>query len=57
MDKKTAKKAKKLKERIEAIETDIRTSLGKKTSSTAEINVPNRLRELATLKAELEGLQ
>lgn len=55
-DKKIEKKKRKLVERIELLETEIRTSLGKKDSRSAEIDVPGHTRKIADLRQELSRL-
>lgn len=50
---KADKKKTKLQAEITRLETEIQTSLAKKDSRTAEINVPGHLRKIANLKAEL----
>jgi hypothetical protein len=54
--KKLEKKRIKLAERIEALETELKLSLQKKSSSAVEIDMPGRMREIAELKAELAEL-
>ena len=56
MDKKTRKKAKKLQERIDTLETEMRVSLTKKTSNTAEISVGEYQRKIAAAKKDLAEL-
>ena len=55
MDKKS-KKRRKLQERIEELEMDLRESLTKKTSATAEINVGEYQRKIADLRKQLQTL-
>lgn len=57
MDKKTEKKRKKLQAHINKLEADVINQLGKKTSNTAEINVPAAMRKIAEARAELAKLQ
>lgn len=57
MDKKTEKKRGKLIARIEELETNLRTSLQKKSSSQQEIDLPGTQRQIAQLKAELAALK
>lgn len=47
----------KLKERIEQLETELRNSLQKKSSSAAEIDVPGKTRKIQELRNELASLQ
>lgn len=47
------KKKQKMIERIEAMETELREALGKKTHNTAEINVPEQLNKINELKKQL----
>lgn len=56
MDKKSEKKAKKLKDEIDRLETQLRESLGKKDSSTVEIDVSAQMRRITERRAELEKL-
>jgi ribosome-interacting GTPase 1 len=51
------KKKAKLQERIQYLETELRTSLTKKTSDTKEISVPNLTRKIAELRQELSTLK
>jgi len=53
---KIEKQRKKLQERIDQLELDLRTSLQKKASSAREIDVPGKTRQLAQLRAELAAL-
>jgi uncharacterized protein YPO0396 len=53
---KADKKRAKLNERIDTLEDFLKTSLGKKTSATAEIDVPGTMRQIADLKKQLEAL-
>jgi hypothetical protein len=53
---KTDKKRAKIQERIDTLENFLKTSLGKKDSATAEINVPQTMRQIADLKAQLAKL-
>lgn len=57
MDKKTEKKRGKLIDRIEEFETNLRTSLQKKSSSQQEIDLLGTQRQIAQLKAELVVLK
>lgn len=57
MDKKTEKKRTKLIARIEELETNLRVSLQKKSSSQQEIDLPGTQRQIAQLKAELAALK
>ena len=50
------KKKAKLAERITSLETELRLSLQKKSSSAAEINMPGKLAEIAQLKMQLMKL-
>ncbi len=50
------KKKTRLQERINELETLVKTSLGKKDSRTAEINLPKVMGEIANLKAQLGKL-
>lgn len=50
------KKRKKLKERIEILQEELRLSLTKKTSSTAEISVASHTRKISELTNELNSL-
>lgn len=52
---KNDKKAKKLQARIDELENFLKTSLGKKDSATKEIDVPKTMRQIAELKAQLNG--
>ena len=54
---KIEKKKKKLQERIEFLETEMRTELTKKTSNTKEIDVPTYQRKIQELKVELSNLK
>lgn len=54
---KVEKKRKKLQERIDFLETEMRTELTKKTSNTKEINVPSYQRKIQDLKVELSNLK
>lgn len=51
------KKRKKLQERITELEDDMRLSLTKKTSTTAEINLPLQQRKIQELKQALSELK
>jgi hypothetical protein len=50
------KKKLKLTERLQALETELRLSLQKKSSSAAEINVPGKTRQIAELRAQIAAL-
>lgn len=50
------KKKAKLTERITSLETELRLSLQKKSSSAAEINMPGKLAEITRLKVQLAKL-
>lgn len=50
---KVDKKKLKLQARLAQLETDLRLSLQKKSSSAAEIDMPRRTRQIAELRAEL----
>jgi len=51
------KKKKKLQERIEFLESELRSSLTKKTSDTKEINVSEYTRKISELRKELTTLK
>lgn len=51
------KKRKKLQERIQEMETEMRNALTKKDSNTREINVPTYQRRIQELKVELSNLK
>ena len=51
------KKRKKLQERIDFLENEMRTELTKKTSNTKEINVSSYQRKIQELKLELTNLK
>ena len=53
---KVDKKKTKLKERLEALEADLRLALQKKSSSAAEIDVPGKTRQIAELRAQIAAL-
>jgi hypothetical protein len=55
-NKKAEKKKGKLLDRIEQLETELRDSLTKKSSSTAEINVGEYQRKIRDLKVEYSKL-
>lgn len=57
MSTKIEKKRKKLQERIEFLETEMRTELTKKSSNTKEISVPTYQRKIQDLKVELLNLK
>lgn len=50
------KKKAKLVERINELEGTLRLALQKKTSSTAEVNVPALTRQIAETRAQLNAL-
>ncbi len=56
MDKKTEKKRAKLQKHIDKLTNDVRNQLGKKTSDTAEIDVPGAMRKIAEAEAQLAKL-
>lgn len=56
MDKKTLKKARKLQERIDELTIEMTNALGKKTHTTAEMDIAGQMRKIANLRNELEGL-
>jgi hypothetical protein len=56
VDKKTAKKARKLQERIDELTIELTNSLGKKTHNSAEMDIAGQMRKIATLNAELKGI-
>jgi hypothetical protein len=51
------KKRKKLQERIEFLETEMRMELTKKSSNTKEIDVPTYQRNIQKLRVELSNLK
>lgn len=51
------KKREKIKERIELLESEMRTALTKKTSDTKEISVPTYQRKIQDLRVELLNLK
>ena len=53
---KIEKKRAKLQERIEYLQNEMKNELGKKTSSTKEIDLPTQLRKIAELQKELIAL-
>jgi len=53
---KVEKKKKKLQERIDYLQDELRMSLTKKSSATAEINVPSHQRKIQELRVELKNL-
>lgn len=57
MSAKIEKKRKKLQERIEFLETEMRTELTKKSSNTKEISVPTYQRKIQDLRVELLNLK
>ncbi len=54
---KIEKKKAKLQERIEYLEDELKTSLGKKTSDTKEIDIASHMRKISDLKKELNQLK
>jgi hypothetical protein len=54
---KIEKKRKRLQERIQILEDELRLSLTKKDSNTREISVPNHQRKIQELKVELSNLK
>lgn len=54
---KVDKKRKKLQEKIQEMESELRLSLTKKDSNTKEINVPTYQRRIQELKLELSNLK
>lgn len=57
MSAKIEKKRKKIQERIEFLETEMRTELTKKSSNTKEISVPTYQRKIQDLRVELLKLK
>ena len=57
MSNKVDKKRKKLQEKIQEMESELRLSLTKKDSNTKEINVPTYQRRIQELKLELSNLK
>jgi len=53
---KLEKKRKKLEDRIKTMQDELRSSLTKKTSSTAEIDVASHTRKINDLKTKLNNL-
>jgi len=53
---KIEKKRKKLEDRINTMQDELRTSLTKKTSSTVEIDVASHTRKINDLKVKLNSL-
>ena len=53
---KVDKKKTKIQEHIAQLETDLRLSLQKKSSSVVEIDMPGKMRQIAELKAQLATL-
>lgn len=53
---KVEKKRKKLQERIDTLQEEIRISLTKKTSSTKEISLPEYQKKIQELQKELNSL-
>ena len=56
MDKKAAKKAKRIEERIAFLEKEMQTSLGKKANGGTEIDVASHMRKIAAMRLELKEL-
>jgi hypothetical protein len=56
MDKKTQKKVRKLQERIDELTIEMTNALGKKTHSSAEMDIAGQMRKILILNAELKGL-
>lgn len=54
---KIEKKRKKLQERIQTMENELRLSLTKKDSNTKEIDVPTYQRKIQELRTELSNLK
>lgn len=54
---KKRKKEKKLEERIQVMESELRLSLTKKDSNTKEIDVPTYQRRIQELRTELSNLK
>lgn len=50
------KKKIKLQERLVQLETELRLSLQKKSSSAAEIDVPSKMRQIQDLKIQIVNL-
>ena len=53
---KQEKKKIKLQERLAQLESDLRLSLQKKSSSAAEIDVPGKTRQIAELRNQIASL-
>ena len=53
---KIEKKRKKLKERIDTLQEELRLSLTKKDSSTKEIDIPSQMRKIQELTKEFNSL-
>lgn len=53
---KIEKKKKKIQERIQTLENELITSLTKKSSATAEINVASHQRQIKELKEKLSAM-
>jgi len=51
------KKRKKLQERIDFLQEQMKSELGKKTHNTSEINLPDTLRKINDLRVELSNLK
>lgn len=54
---KVDKKKKRLIERLETLETEMRDALTKKTSTTREINVPEQTRRITELRKEIAAFK
>lgn len=54
---KVEKKRKKLQERIQEMETEMRNALTKKDSNTKEISIPTYQRKIQELRVELSNLK
>jgi len=57
MSNKVDKKRKKLQERIQEMESELRMALTKKDSNTREINVPTYQRRIQEMRLELSKLK
>lgn len=53
---KVDKKKAKLTERLVSLETELRLALQKKSSSSSEIDVPGKTRQIAELRAQIAAL-
>jgi hypothetical protein len=56
-DKKVEKKRQKLKDRILELETNLKSSLGKKTHNSSEVSVADITTQLTKLRTELSLLK